>query len=453
MLPSRSAGIASFRSAVGLVILAFIQIFWWVSKIPFTQGASLSTSRNTRHQARAWRGGSHSHVKNFRSQALKGGSRNEKLAADKDLEYNGAEDARAANSGAMLSKLDQAHTTSDPNLVSTNSAEDILDDAGLARLAADISAQTVSPSKVVMVSDDSRDMNDENLNEVLEDVIKQGHTAEKQNESEEEDESENIPSTTNQMKHPLQPVLTDRSPRNLENSLDGRDERIGENSRFREAFGPESGFKSEDSPYEDSFEEPAPEKNVVAGPSFHPYLAGYRRQMRHAAFLDQVMTSEADESVHRAMSAVMQDAALQEQLVLEKTARPWIPGLDLIGKTVGIFSNDYVNTAITMSSSIVHTSSEGNLYRKYQVPAALQVVEIGKMSSDGQWAMEYEADATRRRLAEDIGFQSVGVGELQLSDDVSSQEVSEFGVMFKFCIDLPFKLPCGLTTIVISNFI
>ena len=57
-------------------------------------------------------------------------------------------------------------------------------------------------------------------------------------------------------------------------------------------------------PFRDSFEEPSPQVNAgggektsaKSGPSYHPYLAGYRRRMRHAAFVDQVMTSEEDES-------------------------------------------------------------------------------------------------------------------------------------------------------------
>ena len=80
--------------------------------------------------------------------------------------------------------------------------------------------------------------------------------------------------------------------------------------------------------------------------------------MRHAAFVDQVMTSEEDESVHRAMSSIMQDASAQEQRLLEKTARPWVPGIDLIGKTIGMFSDDYVNTALTLSSGVIHSASE-----------------------------------------------------------------------------------------------
>jgi hypothetical protein len=169
---------------------------------------------------------------------------------------------------------------------------------------------------------------------------------------------------------------------------------------------------------------PKKTKNEAALPS---PLESYTRRMRKSAYLAQLLGLQADNSQSRAMSSLLRDAVLQENGVLEKTSRPWIPGLDLIGKTTDMYEGKYISTAMTPNTRVIHDPTEGDMYKKYQIPSALQVVEKGTMTSDGIWTMDYVTDTMRLRVAKGWGYPSPGVGEMQISDDVQSQSEAFVG--------------------------
>ena len=133
-------------------------------------------------------------------------------------------------------------------------------------------------------------------------------------------------------------------------------------------------------------------------------LESYTRRMRKSAYLAQLLGLQAETSQSRAMSSLLRDAALQENLVLERTSRPWIPGLDLIGLTTDMYEGKYISTALTPNTRVIHDPTEGEFYKKYQIPSALQVVEKSKVTSDGTWTVDYVTDTMRRRLSTQWGY-------------------------------------------------
>ena len=133
-------------------------------------------------------------------------------------------------------------------------------------------------------------------------------------------------------------------------------------------------------------------------------LESYTRRMRKSAYLAQLLGLQADSSQSRAMSSLLRDAALQENVVLERTSRPWIPGLDLIGLTTDMYEGKYISTALTPNTRVIHDPTEGEFYKKYQIPSALQVVEKSTVTSDGTWTVDYVTDTMRRRLSTQWGY-------------------------------------------------
>jgi hypothetical protein len=96
-------------------------------------------------------------------------------------------------------------------------------------------------------------------------------------------------------------------------------------------------------------------------------LQAYTRKMRKSAYVSQLLRLQADKSEYRAMLSLMRDASAQEILILEKTSRPWVPGLDVIGKTFdmysGIYGTSYLFNAIRcIVFEISHLSLSFSLY-------------------------------------------------------------------------------------------
>jgi len=143
--------------------------------------------------------------------------------------------------------------------------------------------------------------------------------------------------------------------------------------------------------------------------------------MRKSAYLSQLLKLQADASESRAMSSLMRDVSEQENTVLEATSRPWIPGLDLVGKTMDMYSGLYLSTGFVPNTRVIHSAVEGELYKQYQIPSFMQVVEKESLKSDGIWSIDYVTDTMRRRFSESTGFSHPGIGEMQKSEAVKSQ--------------------------------
>jgi hypothetical protein len=86
-----------------------------------------------------------------------------------------------------------------------------------------------------------------------------------------------------------------------------------------------------------------------------------------------------------------------------------------------IFLPFTASTALTPNTHVIHAPTEGEVYKKYQVPAYLQVVEKETMDNSGTWEVDYVSDAMRRRFAVGLGFSSPDVGEMQMSKELHSQ--------------------------------